>query len=101
MLNDLERKQLETNRGLLGNALAEQAYMKVIMQGLKKLFDESGRADITECNLKDHPYELEMTTCDSLMKLYDMNYKNASTLIDAYEKVLKEDDTERAKEEEE
>lgn len=75
MLNDLERKQLETNRGLLGNALAEQAYMKIIMQGLKKLFDESGRADITEHNM------------------------NASTLIDAYEKVLKENDMERAKEE--
>lgn len=37
-LTDLERKQLETNRCLLGNALAEQTYMKIIMQGLKKLF---------------------------------------------------------------
>lgn len=100
-LTDLERKQLETNRNLLGNALVEQAYMKIIMQGIKKLFDESGRADITERNLKHHPYEFEMTVCDSLMKLYDMNYENASTLIDAYEKVLKEDDAERAKEESE
>lgn len=99
MLNALERKQLETNLGLLGNALAEQAYMKIIMHGLKKLFDESGRADITERNLKDNPYEFEMTTCDSLMKLYDMNSMNTSILIDAYKKILKEDDTERAKEE--
>lgn len=94
MLNDLERKQLETNLGLLGNALAEQAYMKIIMQGLKKLFMQAGRTGAGQ-----HPYEFEMTTCDSLMKLYDMNYENASALIDAYEKVLKEDDTERAKEE--
>ena len=100
MLNDLERKQLETNRALLGNALAEQAYMKIIMQGLKKLFMQVGRSDVTDCNQEHHPYEFEMTTCDSLMKLYDMNYMNTSTLIDAYEKVLKEDDTERAKEEE-
>ena len=96
MLNDLERKQLETNLGLLGNALAEQAYMKIIMQGLKKLFMQAGGADF--CG-QDHPYMLEMTACDSLMKLYDMNHMNASTLIDAYEKVLKEDDAERAKEE--
>ena len=94
MLNDLERKQLETNRGLLGNALAEQAYMKIIMQGLKKLFMQAGGSD-----LRHHPYDFEMTACESLMKLYDMNYMNASTLIDAYEKVLKEDDAERAKEE--
>lgn len=97
MLNDLERKQLETNLGLLGNALAEQAYMKIIMQGLKKLFMQAGRADITDRNQEHHPYEFEMTTCDSLMKLYDMNYENASALIDDYEKVLKEDDAERAK----
>ena len=96
MLNDLERKQLETNRGLLGNALAEQAYMKIIMQGLKKLFKQVGGSD-----LRHHPYDFEMTTCESLIKLYDMNYMNASTLIDAYEKVLKEDDAERAKEESE
>lgn len=95
MLNDLERKQLETHRALLGNALAEQAYMKIIMQGLKKLFMQVGGSD-----LRHHPYDFEMTTCESLIKLYDMNYMNASTLIDAYEKVLKEDDAERAKEEE-
>ena len=99
MLNDLERKQLETNRGLLRNAIAEQEHMKVIMQGLKKLFKQAGRSDITDCNQEHHPYELEMVTCDSLMKLYDMNYMNTSTLIDAYEKVLKEDDAERKKEE--
>lgn len=99
MLNDLERKQLETNLGLLGNTLAEQAYMKIIMTGLKKLFMQAGRSDVTDCNQEHHPYEFEMVTCDSLIKLYDLNYKNASTLIDAYEKVLKEDDTERAKEE--
>ena len=101
MLNDLERKQLEVNLGLLGNALAEQAYMKIIMQGLKKLFMQAGRSDVADCNQEHHPYEFEMTTCDSLMKLYDMNYENTSTLIDAYEKVLKEDDAERAKEEKE
>lgn len=101
MLNDLERKQLETHLGLLGNALAEQAYMKIIMQGLKKLFKQAGRSDVTDCNQERHPYEFEMTACDSLMKLYDMNYMNTSALIDAYEKVLKEDDTERAKEEKE
>ena len=28
MLTDLERRQLETNLGLLGNAIAEQVYMK-------------------------------------------------------------------------
>lgn len=97
-LNDLERKQLETNLGLLGNALAEQAYMTTIMQGLKKLFMQAGRSDITDCNQEHHPYEFEMLTCDSLMRLYDMNHKNTCALIDAYEKVLKEDDAERAKE---
>ena len=86
-LTDLERKQLETNRALLGNALAEQAYMKVIMQGLKKLFDQAGRADVIDYNL-DHPYEFEMATCDSLMKLYDLNYQNAHILLDEYERVL-------------
>ena len=100
MLTDLERRQLETNLGLLGNALAEQAYMKIIMQGLKKLFMQAGRADVTDCNQEHHPFEFEMTTCDSLMKLYDMNYKNTTILIDAYEKVLKEDDMARKKEEE-
>ena len=100
MLNDLERKQLEVNLGLLGNTLAELAYMKIIMQGLKKLFMQAGRSDVTDCNQEHHPYEFEMVTCDSLMKLYDLNHKNTSILIDAYEKVLKEDDTERAKEEE-
>ena len=100
MLTDLERKQLETNRGLLGNALAEQAYMKVIMQGLKKLFMQAGRADVTDCNQEHHPFEFEMVTCDSLMKLYDMNHKNACILLDEYDSVLKEDGTERAKEEE-
>lgn len=98
MLNDLERKQLETCRGMLGHAIAEQAQMKVILHGLKKLFDESGRADITEHNLKDHPYEFEMTTCDSLMALYDLNSNNACILLDEYERVLKEDDAERVKE---
>ena len=101
MLNDLERKQLEVNLGLLGNALAEQVYMETIMQGLKKLFKQAGRSDVTDCNQERHPYGFEMTTCDSLMKLYDMNHKNIIAIIDAYEKVLKEDDAERVKEEEE
>lgn len=99
MLNDLERKQLETNLGLLGNALAEQAYMKIIMQGLKKLFMQAGRSDVTDCNQEHHQYEFEMTTCDSLMKLYDLNSNNARILLDEYDRVLKEDDAERAKEE--
>lgn len=94
MLNDLERKQLETNRGLLGNALAEQAYMKIIMLGLKKLFMQVGGSE-----LRHHPYDFEMTTCESLIKLYDLNNHNASILLDEYDRVLKEDDAERAKEE--
>lgn len=73
--------------------------MKNIMQGLKKLFMQAGRSDVTDCNQEHHPFEFEMTACDSLMKLCDMNIENASALIDAYEKVLKEDDAERAKEE--
>lgn len=95
MLNDLERKQLETNRGLLRNALAEQAYMKVIMQGLKKLFMQVGGYE-----LRHHPYDFEMTTCESLIKLYDLNSNNACILLDEYDRVLKEDDKERAKKEE-
>ena len=98
MLNDLERKQLETNRGLLGNAIAEQAQMKVILQGLKKLFMQAGRSDVTDCNQEHHPYVFEMTTCDSLMKLYDLNSHNACILLDEYDRVLKEDDAERAEE---
>lgn len=100
-LTDLERKQLETNRCLLGNALAEQTYMKIIMQGLKKLFMQAGRSDVTDCNQEHHPYEFEMTTCDSLMKIYDLNNHNACILLDEYDRVLKKDDAERVKEEEE
>lgn len=96
MLTDLERKQLETNRSLLGNALAEQAYMQVIMHGLKKLFMQVGGSD-----LRHHPYDFEMTTCESLIKLYDLNSNNARILLDEYDRVLKEDEAERAKEEEE
>ena len=100
MLNDLERKQLEIHRGLLGNAIAEQAQMKVIIQGLKKLFMQAGRSDVTDCNQEHHPFEFEMTTCDSLMKLYDLNSNNACILFEEYDRVLKEDDAKRANEEE-